>query len=79
MEWQTNFASDPVGKTLDLVFELMDMNIYERIRGFQCTTPLTSGRHHHLPETLIKSYMYQLVKGLDHIHRYLSSSAFFDY
>lgn len=50
---------DATTKTLDLVFELMDMNIYERIRG----------RHHHLPESLVKNFMYQLLKALDHMHR----------
>eukprot|EP00051_Salpingoeca_urceolata_P031715 m.12653 g.12653 ORF g.12653 m.12653 type:complete len:468 (-) comp4323_c0_seq1:57-1460(-) len=50
---------DAHSRTLDLVCELMDMNIYERIRG----------RKHHLPEALVKSYMYQLCKGLDHMHR----------
>ena len=48
----------PTGR-LALVFELMDMNIYEHIRG----------RRHYLPENRIKIYMYQLVKALDHMHR----------
>lgn len=52
-------CSDSEKRTLDLVFELMDMNIYERIKG----------RRHHLPEDLVKSYMYQLLKALDHMHR----------
>lgn len=35
------------------------MNIYERIKG----------RKQNLPEALVKSYMYQLCKALDHMHR----------
>eukprot|EP00050_Salpingoeca_kvevrii_P019636 m.88539 g.88539 ORF g.88539 m.88539 type:complete len:473 (-) comp8507_c1_seq1:68-1486(-) len=50
---------DPKNKTLDLVCELMEMNMYERIKG----------RKHHLPESLVQSYMYQLCKSLDHMHR----------
>ena len=48
----------PTGR-LALVFELMDANLYELIRG----------RRHYLNPTLIKSYMYQLLKSLDHMHR----------
>eukprot|EP01018_Ginkgo_biloba_P012360 Gb_28121 [translate_table: standard] len=48
----------PTGR-LALVFELMDMNIYELIRG----------RKTCLPEELAKSYMYQLMKAMDHMHR----------
>ncbi|KAJ8045616.1 MAPK/MAK/MRK overlapping kinase [Holothuria leucospilota] len=44
---------------LSLVCELMDMNIYEVIRG----------RRHYLPEHKVKNYMYQLLKSLDHMHR----------
>eukprot|EP00045_Choanoeca_perplexa_P005831 m.48776 g.48776 ORF g.48776 m.48776 type:complete len:457 (+) comp13320_c0_seq2:203-1573(+) len=47
-------------RTLDMAFELMEMNIYERIKG----------RRHHLPEELVKGYMYQLLKALDHMHRH---------
>lgn len=43
----------PTGR-LALVFELMDMNIYELIRG----------RRNYVAEDRIKSYMYQLMKGL---------------
>jgi renal tumor antigen len=44
---------------LALVFELMDMNIYELIRG----------RRHYVAEERVKSYMYQLIKSMDHMHR----------
>ena len=45
-------ALQPTGR-LALVFELMDMNIYELIRG----------RRQYLPEARIKSYMYQVACG----------------
>ena len=48
----------PTGR-LALVFELMQRNIYELIRG----------RRHYLNETRVKSYMYQLIKAMDHMHR----------
>ncbi|XP_052551813.1 MAPK/MAK/MRK overlapping kinase isoform X2 [Tympanuchus pallidicinctus] len=44
---------------LSLICELMDMNIYELIKG----------RRKPLSEKKIKNYMYQLCKSLDHIHR----------
>ncbi len=48
----------PTGR-LALVFELMDANLYELIRG----------RRHYLNPQLIKSYMWQLLKSLDHMHK----------
>uniref|UniRef100_H2YWW9 Protein kinase domain-containing protein n=1 Tax=Ciona savignyi TaxID=51511 RepID=H2YWW9_CIOSA len=45
--------------TVALICELMDMNIYELIRG----------RRHYVPEPKVKNYMYQLLKSLDHMHR----------
>lgn len=48
----------PTGR-LALVFELMDANLYELIRG----------RKHYLNGQLIKGYMWQLMKSLDHMHR----------
>eukprot|EP00962_Isochrysis_galbana_P007772 scaffold2109_cov123-Isochrysis_galbana.AAC.4 len=48
----------PTGR-LALVFELMDMNIYELIRG----------RRKYLPEPRVKAYMFQLLKSIDHMHR----------
>jgi serine/threonine protein kinase len=48
----------PTGR-LALVFELMDANLYELIRG----------RRHYLNAQLIRSYMYQLLRALDHMHR----------
>ncbi|XP_055497107.1 MAPK/MAK/MRK overlapping kinase-like isoform X10 [Leucoraja erinacea] len=51
--------SDKKSGSLALICELMDMNIYELIRG----------RRHPLSENKIKSYMYQLCKSLDYMHR----------
>jgi renal tumor antigen len=48
----------PTGR-LALVFELMDANLYELIKG----------RRHYLNPQLIKGYMWQLMKSLDHMHR----------
>ncbi len=42
-----------------MVFELMDMNMYDAIKG----------RRHYLPEARIKFYMFQLLKSIDHMHR----------
>lgn len=50
---------EPTGR-LALVFELMDMNMYEAIRG----------RRHYVPEHKVQSYVYQLLKALDHMHRH---------
>lgn len=47
----------PSGR-LALVFELMDANLYEMIRG----------RQHYLKPELVQSLMFQLVKSLDHMH-----------
>ncbi|KAG2794356.1 MAPK/MAK/MRK overlapping kinase [Phytophthora cactorum] len=47
----------PSGR-LALVFELMDANLYEMIRG----------RRQYLKPDLVQSLMYQLVKSLDHMH-----------
>uniref|UniRef100_A0A7S1QT23 Protein kinase domain-containing protein n=1 Tax=Neobodo designis TaxID=312471 RepID=A0A7S1QT23_NEODS len=44
---------------LALVFELMEMNIYELIRG----------RRQYLADDKILHFMYQLVKGIDHMHK----------
>jgi renal tumor antigen len=48
----------PTGR-LALVFELMDMNVYELIRG----------RRHYVAEDRVVAYMYQLMKSMDHMHR----------
>ncbi|XP_046545081.1 MAPK/MAK/MRK overlapping kinase-like isoform X1 [Haliotis rubra] len=50
---------DKKSGTLVLVVELMDMNMYELIKG----------KRHHLPERKVKHYMYQLIKSIDHMHR----------
>mmetsp|Transcript_58168 Transcript_58168/g.125744 ORF Transcript_58168/g.125744 Transcript_58168/m.125744 type:complete len:553 (+) Transcript_58168:92-1750(+) len=49
---------EPTGR-LALVFELMDMNLYEAIKG----------RRHYLPEKKVREYMYATLKALDHMHR----------
>lgn len=48
----------PTGR-LALVFELMDMNIYELIRG----------RKTYLPEAKVKNFMWMLLKSMHHMHR----------
>ena len=30
-----------------------------------------TGRRHYIPEPKVKNYMYQLLKALDHMHRYV--------
>ncbi|KAM6359453.1 MAPK/MAK/MRK overlapping kinase isoform 8-T8 [Alca torda] len=52
--------SDKKAGSLSLICELMDMNIYELIKG----------RRKPLPEKKIKNYMYQLCKSLDYIHSF---------
>lgn len=49
---------EPTGR-LALVFELMDMNMYEAIKG----------RRQYLPESRVKYYMYQVIKSIDHMHK----------
>ena len=49
---------EPRTGRLALVFELMDMNMYE----------LMKNSHSYLSETRIKSYIYQLLKAIDHMH-----------
>ena len=48
----------PTGR-LALVFELMDCNIYELIKG----------RTEYLSEDKVKNFMYQLLKAVDHMHK----------
>lgn len=49
---------EPTGR-LALVFELMDMNLYDSING----------KKTYLPEQKVKSQMYSILKGIDHMHR----------
>lgn len=44
---------------LALVFELMDMNLFELIQS----------KHQTIPEIKLMGYMFQILKGLDHAHR----------
>lgn len=50
---------DKKSGTLALIIELMDMNLYELIRG----------RRQYLPEKKCQNYIYQTLKALDHMHR----------
>ena len=54
----------------------MDLNFYEKIRGWQApatrclrTADTATGRKSALPEPTVKSYVYHLLKALDHMHR----------
>ena len=51
---------DQPTRRLALVFELMDCNIYELIKG----------RTHYLAEESVRVYLYQLMKAVDHMHRH---------
>ena len=51
-------SDEPTGR-LAIVFELMEQNLYEAVKG----------RKSYLPEKKIKLYMYQLLKALDFMHR----------
>ena len=46
-------------QALDLVCELLTENLYEKIKD----------RKQPLPTDVVKSYMYQLLKALEHMHR----------
>jgi renal tumor antigen len=52
-----NNSDGPTGR-LALVFELMDMNMYEAIKGIHSILTLPAGRPNYLPEQRVKGYMY---------------------
>ena len=55
-----------------LVFELMEMNFYEAIKGKNNDVFINLqllGRPNYLPEQRVKHYMYQLLKAIEHMHR----------
>ncbi|XP_043283197.1 MAPK/MAK/MRK overlapping kinase-like [Venturia canescens] len=52
---------DAMSGKVTLVFELMDMSLYDLIRGKKGRT---------LTEKRIKVYLYQLLKGLEHLHKH---------
>ena len=62
------YSDEPTGR-LALVFELMDMNLYDAIKGKYLYNIVFVGRRHYVPENRIKYYMYQLLKSIDHMHR----------
>jgi renal tumor antigen len=51
-------SDEPTGR-LALVFELMEQNLYEGIKN----------KKEYLPEKRVKSYVYSLLKAIDHMHR----------
>lgn len=51
--------SDEIARTLYLVSELFDMNMYDYIKN----------RKRCLSEVRVKNYLYQLTSGLNHLHR----------
>ena len=53
------YLGDELTGRLALVFELMDLNLYESIKG----------KKNYLPEKKIKVQMYQLLKSIDFMHR----------
>jgi renal tumor antigen len=57
--WVRLCSDQPTGR-LALVFELLEYNIYEMIKG----------KRQYLPEGQVKGLMYQLMKSMDHMHKY---------
>jgi renal tumor antigen len=53
------FISDEPTGRLALVFEIMEMNMYEAIKG----------RMNYLSEARVKNYIYQLLKAIEHMHK----------
>jgi renal tumor antigen len=63
------YSDEPTGR-LALVFELMEMNMYEAIKGNKRNLYNNLiGRPNYLPESRVKGYMYQLLKSIEHMHR----------
>jgi renal tumor antigen len=65
---QRRYSDEPTGR-LALVFELMEMNFYEAIKGNRRLLNFSIGRPNYLPEARVKHYMYQLLKAIEHMHR----------
>ena len=59
-------SDEPTGR-LALVFELMDCNLYEHIKGSFET--IYVGRKQPLNPQKVKSYLYQLLKAVEYMHR----------
>lgn len=64
-----NASDNPTGR-LALVFELMDCNLYEHIKGtgFDRFLSITQGRKVPLKSEKVRNFMFQLLKALDHMH-----------
>lgn len=51
-------SDQPTGR-LAMVFELLDVNLYELIRG----------RRHYLDPEMVRWIMFEILTALDHMHR----------
>lgn len=60
-------SDEPTGR-LALVFELMDLNLYEHIKGILKLCNI-KGRKQPLNPQKVKHYMYQLLKSIEYMHR----------
>ncbi|EEB15251.1 mitogen-activated protein kinase ERK-A, putative [Pediculus humanus corporis] len=54
------FHVDPIPGKVTFIFELMEMSLYDMMKN----------RKRPLPELRVKRYLYQLLKGLDHLHHH---------
>ncbi|KAJ9591196.1 hypothetical protein L9F63_002267 [Diploptera punctata] len=52
--------SDPLPGKVTLIFELMDMSMYDLLKT----------RKRCLPESRVKNYLYQILRGIDHLHQH---------
>ncbi|XP_033214308.1 MAPK/MAK/MRK overlapping kinase-like isoform X2 [Belonocnema kinseyi] len=55
------FIYDPLPGRVTLIFELMDMSLYDLVKG---------RKGHALLEQKVKLYLYQLLKGIEHLHKH---------
>ncbi|KAK0081435.1 hypothetical protein PV325_012187 [Microctonus aethiopoides] len=59
--YMIEFHYDPLPGKVTLIFELMDMSLYDLVKN-------RKGRI--IPEQKVRMYLYQLLKGLEHLHKH---------